>query len=165
MTTLKSYQEKRNFSKTTEPSGEIDEAFCNAFVRRNKGKTLGKRPIYIIQRHAASLLHYVLRIEFDGELLSWALPKEPPTQHGVKRLAVQTEDHPIEYSLFEGSIPAGNYGAGTVKIWDRGHFETLDEKAAKLVVVIRGTKLNGKYVLLKTGFQGKNTWLFFKGKE
>jgi len=101
---LKKYWKKRNFAKTTEPRGEM--------------KMNGN--IYVIQKHAATHLHYDLRLEMDGVLKSWAIPKEPPIATNIKRLAVQVEDHPIEYANFEGTIPEGEYGAGTVEIWDKG---------------------------------------------
>src|SRR3989344_5157530 len=114
---LVEYKKKRDFSKTSEPSvsKELDETFCEEIKRKNKGKDLGPRPIYVVQKHQASRLHFDLRIEFDGVLVSWAVPKEPPTEENVKRLAIQTEDHPLEYSLFSGTIPAGNYGADKVE--------------------------------------------------
>jgi len=118
--------------------------------------------IYVIQRHAATHLHYDLRLEMDGALKSWAIPKEPPTSAGVKRLAVQVEDHPVEYANFEGTIPEGEYGAGTVKIWDKGTYRSIDRKEDKLILEIDGNKLKGTYVLLR--FKDKKNWLFFKKK-
>ena len=118
--------------------------------------------IYVIQKHDASHLHFDLRLEMDGVLKSWAVPKQPPTTPGVKRLAVQVEDHPVGYANFEGTIPKGEYGAGTVEIWDKGSFSLLDRKDNKLIVEINGTKLKGAYVLIKLK-QSKN-WLFFKKK-
>ena len=123
---------------------------------------MSKRRIYVIQRHAASHLHFDLRLEMDGVLKSWAIPKEPPTSLGVKRLAVQVEDHPVEYASFEGTIPEGEYGAGTVEIWDKGTYKLIDQKENKLIVEIDGTKLNGVYVLVR--FKDKKNWLFFKKK-
>lgn len=116
--------------------------------------------VYVIQKHAATHLHYDLRLEIDGILKSWAIPKEPPTAHGVRRLAVQVEDHPLGYENFEGVIPEGEYGAGTVEIWDRGTYRLLERSTDKLLIEINGEKLNGKYMLLR--FKGDKNWLFFK---
>ena len=104
--------------------------------------------------------------EMDGVLKSWAIPKEPPTVEGIKRLAIQVGDHDLEYADFEGTIPEGSYGAGKVEIWDRGSFEpeSVDEK--KIVFILSGEKMKGKFVLVKTNFgKDKNGWLFFKKKE
>jgi DNA ligase D-like protein (predicted 3'-phosphoesterase) len=98
----------------------------------------------------------------DGTLKSWAIPKEPPIELGVKRLAVQVEDHPISYATFQGTIPEGEYGAGTVEIWDKGTYELMDRKEDKLIVEIKGEKLRGSFVLVRLK-SGKN-WLFFKKK-
>jgi len=144
---LNEYRKKRDFQKTTEPKGEV---------------TVSKRRIYVIQRHAASHLHFDLRLEMDGVLKSWAIPKEPPTSPSVKRLAVQVEDHPVEYASFEGTIPEGEYGAGTVKIWDKGTYKLIDRKENKLIVEIDGAKLSGAYVLVR--FKDEKNWLFFKKK-
>ncbi len=113
--------------------------------------------IYVIQKHSAKQLHYDLRLEMDGVLKSWAVPKEPPLS-SVKRLAIQVEDHPIQYASFEGVIPEG-YGAGSVEIWDRGSFELLSRDKNKIKVRIAGEKLKGVYVLVR--FNQRN-WLFFK---
>jgi len=145
---LDEYYRKRDFRKTPEPRGE------GSFVNRN-----GK--IYVIQKHAASHLHYDLRLEKDGVLKSWAIPKEPPTTKGIKRLAVQTEDHPIGYANFEGVIPEGEYGAGTVEIWDRGTFDIEEWGDEKIVVHIHGEKLKGRYCLIRFKKQ-EGGWLFFK---
>ena len=123
---------------------------------------MGKGNIYVIQKHVATHLHYDLRLEMDGVLKSWAVPKEPPATPSVRRLAVQVEDHPLEYADFEGVIPEGEYGAGTVEIWDKGTYRLLERKEDKLVVDIAGNKLKGVYVLLK--FKGEKNWLFFKKK-
>jgi DNA ligase D-like protein (predicted 3'-phosphoesterase) len=144
---LREYGRKRNFEKTTEPKDEL------------KGSDGG---IYVIQKHAATNLHYDLRLEMDGVLKSWAVPKEPPVAFGVKRLAVQVEDHPLAYVTFEGTIPPGEYGAGTVEIWDKGTYKMVDRKEDKLVVEIDGEKLKGSYVLIR--FKNKKNWLFFKKK-
>lgn len=143
---LKKYWEKRDFAKTAEPKGEI--------------KMNGN--IYVIQKHAATHLHYDLRLEMDGVLKSWAIPKEPPTTPNVRRLAVQVEDHPIDYANFEGTIPEGEYGAGTVEIWDKGDYKLIDRKEDKLIVEIHGGKLKGIYVLLR--LKDQKNWLFFKKK-
>jgi DNA ligase D-like protein (predicted 3'-phosphoesterase) len=144
---LKEYESKRNLEKTTEPKDELEKGDGN---------------IYVIQKHAATNLHYDLRLEMDGVLKSWAVPKEPPVEFGVRRLAVQVEDHPIAYATFEGTIPKGEYGAGTVEIWDKGTFKMLDRKEDKLVLEIKGEKLRGQFVLVR--FKDKKNWLFFKKK-
>jgi DNA ligase D-like protein (predicted 3'-phosphoesterase) len=118
--------------------------------------------IYVIQKHAATRLHFDLRLEMDGVLKSWVVPKEPPTSPDMKRLAVQVEDHPLEYASFEGAIPEGEYGAGTVEIWDKGTYTLIDRKESKLIVEIKGAKLNGAYVLVR--FRDDKNWLFFKKK-
>jgi DNA ligase D-like protein (predicted 3'-phosphoesterase) len=120
---LEEYRRKRNFEKTTEPKGD--------------------NRIYVIQKHAATHLHYDLRLEMDGVLKSWAIPKEPPTMPSVRRLAVEVEDHPVEYANFEGTIPEGEYGAGTVEIWDRGTYRLLERKEDKLIIEINGNRLSG----------------------
>jgi DNA ligase D-like protein (predicted 3'-phosphoesterase) len=145
---LNEYQRKRDFKRTTEPKGNV---------------ATGERRIYVIQRQAASHLHFDLRLEMDGVLKSWAIPKEPPTASGVKRLAVQVEDHPVEYASFGGSIPEGEYGAGTVEIWDKGTYKLIDQKGNKLIVEIDGAKLSGTYVLVR--LKDTKNWLFFKKKQ
>lgn len=117
--------------------------------------------MFVIQKHEATHLHYDFRLEIDGALKSWAIPKIPPTENGVKRLAVYTEDHPLEYANFEGIIPEGNYGAGKVEIWDKGTFILLEKEKDKIVIEIEGNKLKGKYCLIRLKGQEKN-WLFFK---
>ena len=120
-------------------------------------------PIYVIQKHNASHLHYDLRLELDGVLKSWAIPKIPPKIKGTKRLAIQVEDHPLGYEKFEGIIPEGNYGAGKVKIWDKGTYSLVEKKKGLIVVDISGEKLKGEYCLVRTKYQGKeNSWIFFK---
>jgi DNA ligase D-like protein (predicted 3'-phosphoesterase) len=123
---------------------------------------VSERRIYVIQKHAATHLHFDLRLEMDGVLKSWAIPKEPPTSPAVKRLAVQVEDHPVDYASFEGAIAEGEYGAGTVEIWDKGTYKLIDRKEDKLIVEIKGAKLSGVYVLVR--FKDKKNWLFFKKK-
>lgn len=144
---MKEYKSRRNFEKTTEPEGDLHQTGGG---------------VYVVQKHAATHLHYDLRLEMDGTLKSWAVPKEPPTVCGIKRLAVQVEDHPLEYAGFEGTIPEGEYGAGTVEIWDRGTYKLADRKEDKLIVEIKGEKLNGPYVLVR--LKDKKNWLFFKKK-
>jgi DNA ligase D-like protein (predicted 3'-phosphoesterase) len=144
---LDEYWRKRDFQKTREPKGELK---------------LSDEKIYVIQKHDASHLHFDLRLEMDGVLKSWAIPKEPPTTQGVKRLAVQVEDHPISYAGFEGTIPEGEYGAGTVEIWDKGSYTLVDRKENKLIVEINGVKLKGAYVLVR--LKDMKNWLFFKKK-
>jgi DNA ligase D-like protein (predicted 3'-phosphoesterase) len=144
---LDKYEAKRNFDKTSEPKNARE---------KGSGET------YVIQKHNASHLHYDLRLEMDGVLKSWAIPKEPPTDVGVRRLAVQVEDHPLSYANFEGVIPEGEYGAGTVEVWDSGTYRTIDRKEDKLVIEINGKKLTGSYVLIR--LKDKKNWLFFKKK-
>ncbi len=139
----------RDFTKTPEPKGNFKKSPGNRFV---------------VHEHDASHLHYDLRLEIGGVLRSWAVPKEPPDKEGVKRLAIQTEDHPVEYANFEGIIPEGMYGAGSVRIWDKGEFSLEEEKDERLLFELKGRKLTGKYALIKTKFRGKESWLFFKRK-
>src|SRR6187431_2197898 len=156
---LATYNAKRNFKITPEPPGKL-------------GTTKSGALRYLIQKHAASHLHYDFRLELDGVLLSWAVPKGPTLDPSVKRLAVQTEDHPLEYGGFEGSIPAGEYGGGTVMVWDRGTWEPDgDPKRAyekgHLSFQLHGQKLSGGWHLVKTKRAGQkqNTWLLFKDKD
>lgn len=122
--------------------------------------------IFVIQKHYATNLHYDLRLEMDGVLKSWAVPKEPPTVEGIKRLAIQVNDHDLDYADFEGTIPEGSYGSGKVEIWDRGTFEPESVKEKKIVFTLSGEKMKGKFVLVKTNFgKYENDWLFFKKKE
>jgi len=146
---LKEYQKKRKFSKTPEPRGKVKKS---------------KKQIFVIQKHNASHLHWDLRLEMKGVLKSWAVPKQPPTTKGVKRLAIMTEDHPLDYGTFEGTIPEGHYGAGTVKIWDSGKYELIEKDKEKIEFKLSGKKLKGKYVLIKTNYGSKpeKSWLFFK---
>ncbi|TET64742.1 3'-phosphoesterase [Candidatus Bathyarchaeota archaeon] len=144
---LEEYRKKRDFEKTREPEGD---------VRADDGN------VYVIQKHQASHLHYDLRLEMDGVLRSWAIPKTPPTEKGTKRLAIQVEDHPLEYANFAGEIPEGQYGAGTVEIWDKGRYILKAKNEDKLIFEIRGDKLKGDYCLIR--FKGRKNWLFFKKK-
>jgi DNA ligase D-like protein (predicted 3'-phosphoesterase) len=147
---LGEYLAKRDFSVTTEPRGG--------------GKT-GEGRIFVVQEHHARRLHYDLRLEKDGVLKSWAVPKGMPESSDQKRLAVETEDHPLEYANFEGTIPKGQYGAGTVKIWDKGAYEpkVWDEKMVEFI--LKGQKLSGHYVLVRLKRAGEKGWLLLKGRE
>lgn len=127
----------------------------------NMGDSEGKT--YSIQKHDASQLHYDLRLEKDGVLKSWAVPKEPPEKTGTKRLAIQVEDHDLDYAFFEGEIEEGKYGAGTVKVWDRGSYEAVKWEKNEIIIDIDGEKLNGKYVLVRfKPDEEPDKWLFFK---
>ena len=120
-------------------------------------------PLFVVQFHRATHDHYDFRLEMDGVLKSWAVPKEPPTDKEVKRLAIEVEDHSLEYGKFEGEIKEG-YGKGTVKIWDKGSYKLEDKKPSKIVFELYGKKMKGKYVLLKTNYGKKpqKSWLLMK---
>ncbi len=120
--------------------------------------------VYAIQRHDASHLHYDLRLEMDGALKSWAIPKEPSNEPNVRRLAIQVEDHPLDYATFEGVIPEGEYGAGKVEVWDSGYYQLIEKTDTSIQVEIHGKRLSGVFVLLKFGKAGENSWLFFRKK-
>ena len=107
--------------------------------------------IFVVQEHHARNLHWDFRLEMDGVLKSWAVPKQPPTEPGVKRLAVQVEDHELSYASFEGEIPEGEYGAGKVEIWDKGTYSLIDRKPKKITIQLHGEKLHGKYTILQQG--------------
>jgi bifunctional non-homologous end joining protein LigD len=153
---LRNYRKKRHFKLTPEPYGQ-------------KRKTHKKR-LYLIQKHAASHLHYDLRLELNGVLKSWAVPKIPSRNPTVKRLAIHVEDHPMEYASFEGIIPKGQYGAGTVVLWDTGCWECGEStpnkayKKGSLVLLLNGKKLKGRWYLVQMKNNPKN-WLFFKAKD
>lgn len=144
---LKEYRQKRQFTRTPEPAGE----------EKNVRKTR-----FVVQRHQARNLHYDFRLEMAGVLRSWAVPKGVPPGPGVRRLAVHVEDHPVEYLDFAGTIPEGEYGAGTVEIWDKGTFEINRAEIDLLEFTLNGEKLSGGYALIHT--DGKN-WLLIKRKE
>ncbi|MAG78798.1 3'-phosphoesterase [Candidatus Pacearchaeota archaeon] len=120
-------------------------------------------PIFVVQFHKAKTDHYDFRLEINNILKSWAIPKQPPKRKGIKRLAIAVENHSLNYSKFEGKITEG-YGKGTVKIWDKGTYKLESKKSDKIVFYLKGKKLKGKYVLIKTKFgdKRKNNWLFFK---
>lgn len=120
-----------------------------------------KKSIFVIQKHYATTLHFDFRLEIGNVLKSWAIPKTPPTDKGIKRLAILTEDHPLDYADFEGIIPKGNYGAGKVDIWDKGKFTLIENQNNKIVINLKGSKLKGKYCLIKLKDQEKN-WILFK---
>lgn len=117
-------------------------------------------PIFVVQEHHATHLHYDFRLEIDKVLKSWAVPKPPPLDKETKRLAIQVDDHALSYASFEGEIKEG-YGKGKVKIWDKGNYELDSLKEKKIVFHLKGKKMKGKYVLLKTSY-GKNSWLLMK---
>jgi bifunctional non-homologous end joining protein LigD len=154
---LATYRAKRSFQKTPEPAGGT--------ARRPVAG-----PLFVVQKHAASRLHYDFRLEIDGVLVSWAIPKGPTVDPTVKRLAARTEDHPIEYGDFEGVIPAGEYGGGTVIVWDTGTWQPegdAGEALAKghLRFELFGKKMRGRYHLVRTRGDKGESWLFFKGKD
>ncbi len=121
-------------------------------------------PRFVIQEHRARKLHYDFRLEAGGVLRSWAVPKVPPKRALIKRLAVQVEDHDLDYIDFEGNIEEGSYGAGLVKIWDKGTYETETDRNDKIVFRLYGKKLKGRYTLLKMKW-GEGQWLLFKTKK
>lgn len=121
-----------------------------------------KKPIFVVHEHHAKHLHYDLRLEMDNVLKSWAVPKEPPLKKGIKKLAIQVEDHDLEYADFEGEIPEGMYGAGKVLIWDNGNYGLVERTDDKIVVDFKGKKLKGKYALIRFKKAGEKNWLFFK---
>lgn len=146
MGSLEEYREKRKFDETPEPEPKEERTGLSRFV---------------VQEHHASHLHWDFRLEMDGVLASWAVPKGMPEEPGTKRLAVRTEDHPVSYIDFAGEIPEGQYGAGSVKIWDKGTYDMKEKDEKKMVFDLDGNRLSGGYVLVHTG--GKN-WLLFKRK-
>jgi len=161
---LREYRKKRNFDKTGEPPGE--------------GKSPSEKPVFVIQKHDASRLHYDFRLEVDGVLKSWAVPKGPSTDPEERRLAVPTEDHPLDYVDFEGTIPKGSYGAGTVLVWDTGTYRNLraedtekpmsmeaSYRDGKVLVWLEGKKLRGGYALIRTNMGGTKNWLLVKEKD
>lgn len=154
---LKEYRRKRNTKQSGEPHG--------------KGRSQGKKPVFVIHKHDASHLHYDFRLQIDGVLKSWAVPKGPSTDPAEKRLAIETEDHPLDYAGFEGVIPQGHYGAGTVMVWDSGTFKNLAEDSSLatswqqglIEVWLEGEKLRGGYALKQFREEdGKRQWLLIK---
>jgi DNA ligase D-like protein (predicted 3'-phosphoesterase) len=163
---LESYRSKRQFKRTPEPYGVSVEP-------------LAKPPLYVIQKHDASHLHYDFRLEMEGVLKSWAVPKGPSTHPRTMRLALLTEDHPVDYGGFEGVIPEGNYGAGTVMVWDTGTYRNLRAEKpggqgltmgqsfaeGKIEVWLDGKKLKGAYALIRTKRDEGKSWLLLKMKD
>jgi bifunctional non-homologous end joining protein LigD len=162
---LAEYRRKRDFTRTAEPAGDRPKPSAKL--------------AFVIQKHAASSLHYDLRLELDGVMKSWAVPKGPSLDPAVRRLAIQVEDHPIEYNTFEGTIPEGEYGGGTVMLWDRGTYryagdapdplEGLRRGYAKgdLKFELRGKRLRGSWVLVRTRGRGERQpqWLLIKHRD
>jgi bifunctional non-homologous end joining protein LigD len=160
---LDEYRSKRNFTHSPEPTGR---------ARRGDNKR-----IFVVQKHAASRLHYDFRLAINGVLVSWAIPRGPSMKPADKRLAVRTEDHPLAYADFEGVIPEGQYGAGTVMIWDTGPYDTQDGipperqvAQGKIDVQLHGTKLRGGFTLVRTGSRSvspkdKERWLLIKHRD
>ncbi|WP_120232729.1 DNA polymerase ligase N-terminal domain-containing protein [Chryseobacterium sp. AG363] len=162
---LKDYHNIRKFDETSEPKGK---------TKKSKEKL-----IFVIQRHAASRLHYDFRLEMEGVLKSWAVPKGPSLDPKDKRLAMMVEDHPYDYKDFEGNIPEGNYGAGQVEVWDSGTYEPLEENsklsdekellkelhAGSLKFILHGKKLKGEFALVKMKNTDDNSWLLIKHKD
>lgn len=161
---LETYRRKRRFSVTPEPSGE-----------KKPTRKRGPKLIFVVHKHRASHLHYDFRLEWKGVLLSWAVPKGPSLDPSVKRLATQVEDHPIDYAPFEGVIPEGEYGGGTVMLWDKGTWEPETDDPGgglakgELKFTLHGKKLKGSWVLVRTrGFGSKPSrlsWLLIKHRD
>ena len=150
---LSEYERKRNRTQTPEP------------FAGKRGRS--EAPIFVVQRHDARRLHYDFRLERDGVLASWAVPKGVPLEPGQQHLAVHVEDHPLEYGSFEGEIPKGNYGAGTVEIWDRGTYELVEEKKdGGLTVRLHGERLDGLWTLVPAHLSGdEKNWLILRKRE
>ncbi|UCD97287.1 MAG: hypothetical protein JSV35_03555 [Candidatus Bathyarchaeota archaeon] len=151
---LQEYVRKRDFGRTSEPRGD---------------ETIDEAPRFVIQEHQARSLHYDFRLSRDGVLKSWAVPKGVPLQPGIRRLAVETEDHPLEYGMFEGVIPKGEYGAGIVKIWDKGSYRLKIWHDDKIEFYLDGERVNGMYALVKLKKysqrkQDQNQWLLIRMK-
>ena len=159
---LAEYNRKRDFTKTKEPAGTVPKA---------RGRALR----FVIQKHAASHLHYDFRLELDGVMKSWAVPKGPSYDPSVRRLAMEVEDHPISYNTFEGTIPEGEYGGGTVMLWDRGTYEAEDGGGAEslrrgyekgdLKITMHGERLKGGWVLVRMQRPGRPQWLLIKHRD
>jgi DNA ligase D-like protein (predicted 3'-phosphoesterase) len=169
--TLAEYERKRDFSKTREPSGKAKG--------RGRGKAKRRHPRFAFQKHSATSEHYDLRLEVDGVLASWAVPKGPSLDPRDKRLAVRTEDHPLEYLEWEGVIPEGSYGAGPMIVWDRGVFQNISEtrrgekmelaeaiEKGDVKIFMLGEKIKGAYALVRTGPPSdREQWLLIKKRD
>ena len=167
MSGLKTYRDKRDFGRTREPEG------------RPSGRRSRKTPaggVFVVHKHAARRLHYDLRLELDGVLKSWAVPKGPSLDPAVRRLAVHVEDHPLEYGAFEGVIPKGEYGGGTVMLWDAGRWDPIGDardgyRRGELKFRLSGQRLHGGWVLVRTGpppgtgDEDAKNWLLIKEKD
>ena len=177
---LTEYQRKRDFNRTAEPSGSTPSA--RSAEPKHAATPVADQLRFVIQKHDASRLHYDLRLEMDGVMKSWAVPKGPSADPSVKRLAMQVEDHPIAYNTFEGTIPAGEYGGGTVMLWDTGTYEienapTDDQNSAardghergELKLNFHGKRIKGSYALVRTRGMGGNaakpSWLLIKHRD
>ena len=143
---LEEYWIKRDFSKTPEPRGKVKEE---------------KGDLFVIQEHHASSLHWDLRLERDGVLKSWAVPKGVPEERGIRRLAIQTEDHPVEYAGFQGTIPEGEYGGGVITTWDEGRYTTEKWLEEEIIMLLQGERVTGRYCMI--GLKGqRGNWLLFR---
>lgn len=183
---LKEYRDKRDFDKTSEPKGEIDNKKKDKISKKDKttkmnneiqnkkltnSKSNSKQLIYLIQHHMARSEHYDFRLELEGVLLSWAVPKGPSLDPKDKRMAIHVEDHPLSYATFEGTIPKGSYGGGTVMLWDKGWWEPLEDvkkgdKEGNLKFFLHGERLKGKWVLVRTKYNEKQeSWLLIKEQD
>src|SRR5438552_9527617 len=153
---LREYRRKRDPKQTPEPT-------LTASARAKRARA----PIFVVQRHDARRLHYDFRLERDGVLASWAVPKGVPLEPGSQRLAVHVEDHPLEYGSFEGEIPAGQYGAGSVEIWDSGTYELVEEKPdGGLTVRLHGERLEGIWALVPAHLSGdEKNWLLLRKRD
>ncbi len=148
--TLDAYRAKRDFAETPEPQ-----------ARKEPPDSARTQQRFVVQEHHASHLHYDFRLEMDGVLRSWAVPKGPPEEPGIRRLAVAVEDHPLSYIDFAGTIPPGQYGAGTVQIWDHGTYDLEQRDPDEMRFVLHGTRLQGPYALIRMQPNDKN-WLLLK---
>lgn len=179
---LAEYRRRRDFARTAEPSGAKTPGERPTGGHPASGEALDARPVFAVQKHAASSLHYDFRLELEGVLKSWAVPKGPSLDPADKRLAMRVEDHPLEYAVFEGTIPQGEYGGGTVLLWDFGWWEpdAAWMKSAKgggptdpgealaagdLKFILHGHKLSGSWALVRMKGRGDKNWLLLKHRD